>query len=181
MCLACSFESCTPTGLHVRLALAKMRASCFTQQSPISSYGAPKTRRVLARAEATRWVLCVPLHPMHTRSLQLRSSNSDRISDGLCCLPGYRLDHPDHRTVATHVSLDSLSVHKLQPGHYVAPLLCSGHTSLPFAIGLELFSSTCHDDTEEAGDVLLPELPESEGLLSLQYILDGRAQVVSSR
>ena len=98
--------------------------------------------------------------------------------DGLCCLPGYRLDHPDHRTVATHVSLDSLSVHKLQPGHYVAPLLCSGDTSLPFAIGLELFSSTCHDDTEEAGDVLLPELPESEGLLSLQYILDGRAQVV---
>ena len=158
-----------------------MRAYCFSQQPPTSSCGVPKTRRVLARAEATRWVLCVPLHFKHTRSLQLRSSKSEHIFVGLCSLHGYRLEHPDHRIVATHVSLDSLSVHKLQPGHYVAPLLCSGDTSLPFAIGLELFSSTCHDDTEEAGDVLLPELPESEGLLSLQYILDGRAQVFSSQ
>ena len=157
-----------------------MRAHCFSQQLPLSSCGVPKTRRVLARAEATRWVLCDSLHSMHTCSLQLCSSNSDRMFDGLYCLSGYRLDHPDHRIVATRVSLDSLSVHKLQPGHYVAPLLCSGDTSLPFAIGLELFSSTCQDDTEEAGDVLLTELPESEGLLSLQYILDGRAQVISS-
>lgn len=75
------------------------------------------------------------------------------------------------------MSLDSLSVHRLQAGHYVAPLLCSKDTSLPFAVGLELFSSTCREDSDEAQDVLLPELPESEGLLSLQYVLDGRVQV----
>ena len=81
------------------------------------------------------------------------------------------------RLAATHISLDSLSVHRLEPGHYVAPLLCSGSTSLPFAVGLELFSSTCQEEAGDLIDAALPELPESEGLLSLQYVLDGRAQV----
>ena len=79
---------------------------------------------------------------------------------------------------ATHVSLDSLSVHRLQPGHYVAPLLWAGSTSLPFAAGLELFSGSCNEYGMSGEDFSLPELPESDGLLSLQYILDGRAQVI---
>ena len=79
---------------------------------------------------------------------------------------------------ATHVSLDSLSVHRLQPGHYVAPLLWAGSTSLPFAAGLELFSGSCNEYGMGGEDFSLPELPESDGLLSLQYILDGRAQVI---
>lgn len=84
------------------------------------------------------------------------------------------------RVAATHVSLDSLSVHRLEPGHYIAPLLCSGSTTLPFAVGLELFSSTCQEEAASVTDAALPERPESEGLLSLQYILDGRAQVCCS-
>lgn len=71
-------------------------------------------------------------------------------------------------------------MHRLEPGHYVAPLLCSGSTSLPFAVGLELFSSTCQEEAGDIADAALPELPESEGLLSLQYVLDGRAQVCFS-
>ena len=82
---------------------------------------------------------------------------------------------------ATHVSLDSLSVHRLQPGHYVAPLLWAGSTSLPFAAGLELFSGSCNEYGMGGEDISLPELPESDGLLSLQYILDGRAQVNFAR
>ena len=82
---------------------------------------------------------------------------------------------------ATHVSLDSLSVHRLQPGHYVAPLLWAGSTSLPFAAGLELFSGSCNEYGMGGEDFSLPELPESDGLLSLQYILDGRAQVNLAR
>ena len=82
---------------------------------------------------------------------------------------------------ATHVSLDSLSVHRLQPGHYVAPLLWAGSTSLPFAAGLELFSGSCNEYGMGGEDFSLPELPESDGLLSLQYILDGRAQVNFAR
>ena len=92
--------------------------------------------------------------------------------------------HHDCRTAqagadipATHVSLDSLSVHRLQPGHYVAPLLWAGSTCLPFAAGLELFSGSCNEYGMGGEDYSLPELPESDGLLSLQYILDGRAQV----
>ena len=68
-------------------------------------------------------------------------------------------------------------MHRLQPGHYVAPLLCAGSTSLPFAAGLELFSGSCNEYGVDGEDFSLPELPESDGLLSLQYILDGRAQV----
>jgi len=51
---------------------------------------------------------------------------------------------------------------------------------MPFAVGLELFSSTCQDETDANADPALPQLPESEGLLSLQYVLDGRAQVCCS-
>ena len=48
---------------------------------------------------------------------------------------------------------------------------------MPFAVGLELFSSTCQEEAETLADAALPECPDSEGLLSLQYVLDGRAQV----
>ncbi len=91
-----------------------------------------------------------------------------------------RATQAGERLAATHISLVSLSVHRLEPGHYVAPLLGSGSTSLPFAVGLELFSSTCQEEAGGLTDATLPELPESEGLLSLQYVLDGRAQVTCS-
>lgn len=65
-------------------------------------------------------------------------------------------------------------MHRLNKGHYIAPLLCSD--SLPFAVGLELF---IEDDSRQgtvSHDHSLPEM-ETEDLLSLQYILDGRGQV----
>lgn len=62
-------------------------------------------------------------------------------------------------------------MHRLDSGHYIAPLLCSD--ALPFAVGLELF---IEDDICADIDHSFPEV-ETEELLSLQYILDGRGQV----
>lgn len=72
-------------------------------------------------------------------------------------------------------SLKSLSVHRLEAGHYIAPLLCSD--SLPFAVGLELFIGDRCQSEWHASRNEIPELEADDGLLSLQYILDGRGHV----
>ncbi len=65
-------------------------------------------------------------------------------------------------------------MHRLKNGHFIAPLLCSD--SLPFAVGLELFIEDDSPQDTASLDHSLPEV-ETEELLSLQYILDGRGQV----
>lgn len=75
-------------------------------------------------------------------------------------------------------SLRSLSVHQLGTGRYIAPLLFSD--ALPFALGLELFTKTSCQSDPLAPGASLPELEAEDDLTCLQYILDGRGQVISS-
>lgn len=66
-------------------------------------------------------------------------------------------------------------MHRLEPGHYIAPLLCSD--TLPFAVGLELFvGNTCKSESD-ASLCDIAEVGADDGMLCLQYILDGRGQV----
>lgn len=72
-------------------------------------------------------------------------------------------------------SLRSLTVHRLEPGHYIAPLLCSD--TLPFAVGLELFVGNSCKSESDAFLCDIDEVEADDGMLCLQYILDGRGQV----
>ena len=75
---------------------------------------------------------------------------------------------------ALHWSLGSLHIHQLDAHRFIAPLGPSSHADLPFALGLELFSTRvadapAHNYTAQQGPC--------DGIISLQYILDGSGQV----
>lgn len=99
-------------------------------------------------------------------------------STSILCRVSATAAPPQARQEALHLPLGALHVHQLSPGRYMAPLsLPGGRDDLPFALGLELCCfQECPSGT--AGDAAL-SASSNDGVLSLQYILDGSAQVTS--
>ena len=71
-----------------------------------------------------------------------------------------------------HLSLGALHVHQLDAHRFIAPLSPASPVDLPFALGLELLSA-------RSAQALAPNAQQdfSDGIISLQYVLDGSGQV----